>query len=67
MIMKKWITPVLLVLTISLSFTASSCNRNGCPAEIQAKKVKKKKSLSKKSTTNLFPKKMRKNVKNPKF
>ena len=65
--MKKWIAPFLLVFLVGLGFSSSGCAKSGCPAEIQAKKVKKKTSLKKGSKTNLFPKKMRKNVRNPKF
>ncbi len=65
--MIKKVIPFILVLVMGLGATTTSCNRNGCPAEIQAKKVKKKKSLSKTSKTNLFPKKMRNRVRSPKF
>jgi hypothetical protein len=65
--MRKWMTPVLLVFLLGTFLSTTSCNRSGCPAEIQAKKVKKRKKLGKDKTTNLFSKKMRKNVKSPKF
>lgn len=58
---------VLLVFSLGFAMTSMGCVKNGCPAEIQANKVKKKKSLTKTSKTNLFSKKMRKRMKSPKF
>ena len=65
--MRKWIAPFLICSVVGLGLTSSSCAKSGCPAEIQSKKIKKKKSLNKSAKTNLWPKKMRKNVRNPKF
>ncbi len=65
--MRKWTMPALLVFLLATGLSVSGCVRNGCPAEIQAQKVKKKKNLSKSSKTNLFPRKMQKNLKSPKF
>ncbi len=65
--MKKWITPMFLVFLLGIGLGLPSCAKSGCPAEIQAKKVKKKRTLKKKSKINLFPKNMRKHTRNPKF
>ncbi|MCB0684905.1 MAG: hypothetical protein KDC53_00220 [Saprospiraceae bacterium] len=65
--MRKRMTLVLLIFSLGIGMTSTGCIKNGCPAEIQAKKVKKKKSLKKGNKTNLFPKKMRKNLRSPKF
>lgn len=58
---------LLLAMGLGIGMTSTGCVKNGCPAEIQAKKIKKRKSLKKSSKTNLFSKKMRKNIKSPKF
>ncbi len=60
---------LLMIASFLVGGTSSltSCNREGCPAEIKAKNVKKRKSISKSRKSNLFSKKMRKNVKSPKF
>lgn len=65
--MRKWTGLLALICLLGMSFGSSSCAKNGCPAEIQYKKKKKKKSLSKSSKTNLWSKKMRKRVRDPKF
>ncbi len=62
--MRQRIVCILLLAFLGcVLLGSSSCNRYGCPAEIQQTKVKKKKKLSKGAKTNLFPENMRKNSK----
>ncbi len=57
---------LLLLLLVVAAGTTSSCNRKtGCPAyqEVHAKTGKDGKLTTKKGSSNLFPKKMRKQMK----
>ena len=61
--MKRWKSTVIFVILLLIGFGAPGCNKYGCPTEIQATKVKKKKKLPKSAKSNLFSPKMRKQSK----
>jgi hypothetical protein len=61
--MKRWKAIMVFLAVILMGLSAPGCNKYGCPTEIQATKVKKKKKLPKSSKSNLFSPKMRKQSK----
>ena len=61
--MKKWTGGLVVFFLLGIGSSHTSCVKSGCPTEIQATKVKKRKKLSKKAKSNLFSDKMRKEAK----